>query len=430
MTVSGGDIIAFAKKYLGTPYEWGGNSLSSGVDCSGLVQQVYKKFGINVSRTTYDQIGEGKAVKMNQLQPGDMVFFDTNPKVSGPDHVGLYIGGGKFIHAPRPGSSVKISDLGDNYYAPIFMGGRRVSGIEGGGVSDWGDSGPEGNPKLAPEELAASYGWAYGFLQAIPELKKLFTSAVSETWSADMFTAKLRDTKWYQENSDVMRKATAEKTTDPATYNAKLEAAKIQIRVIAAQMGAIIPEGKLDSISESAMITGMDDALIKDTLGQYVEFVNGTLNGQAGAFERNMYDFAYQQGIDLNRDTVKTQAQLVARGIATEQDFKAQIVKQASSTYPNYAAQLEAGQTMMQIANPYIQLMSKDLELPTAQLNLKDPLIRQALNGVNKDGKPVGMDAVTFRTLIRNDPRWASTDNARNDTMTQGLKILKDMGLR
>ncbi|QIA28808.1 hypothetical protein [Streptomyces phage JXY1] len=100
MAVNGADIADWAKQWTGTPYVWGGNSLSGGVDCSGLVQQVYKHFGINVSRTTYSQIGEGKAVGMNELQAGDMVFFDTNPGVKGPDHVGIYLGGGKMIHAP------------------------------------------------------------------------------------------------------------------------------------------------------------------------------------------------------------------------------------------------------------------------------------------------------------------------------------------
>jgi hypothetical protein len=74
--------------------------------------------------------------------------------------------------------------------------------------------------------------------------------------------------------------------------------------------------------------------------------------------------------------------------------------------------------------------MAEDLELPLNKINLKDQMIRQALNGVNKEGKPVGMDQVTFRNMLRQDPRWAKTKKASNDVMKAGLQVLTDMGLR
>jgi len=431
MAVNGADIVKFAQKYLGTPYVWGGDSLTQGVDCSGLVQQVYKNFGLNVGRTTFTQIGEGKAVGQSELQAGDMIFFDTDKSTAGPDHVGIYIGNGKFIHAPRPGKSVEIADMRSGYYQKLFMGGRRISGIEGGGQATPGDSDSfGGQPKLSPEELAASYGWAYGFLNSIPEVKGVFEQAVENTWSSDMFSAKLRDTKWFQENSSTMRKAALEKQTDPATWAAKAGATKIQIQMIAAQMGAVIPGGQLDKIADQALTMGMDEASLKNILGGYVTFTDkGTLTGQAGMFEKTMREYAYQQGIDTNSQFIKERAQLVARGIATEQDFKSEMTLQASSAYPAYAKQLQAGTTMMQIANPYIQMMAKDLEIPVTSINLKDNMIRQALNGVNQAGQPVGMDQSTFQGLIRQDPRWAQTQGAQSSVMKAGMQVLKSMGM-
>lgn len=424
--------MAFAQKYLGTPYVWGGNNLKTGVDCSGLVQQVYQNFGLNVSRTTYTQIGEGKAVGMNQLQAGDMIFFDTQKGTKGPDHVGIYIGNGKFIHAPRPGKSVEIADMRSGYYQGIFMGGRRINGIQGGGQAEAGDSdimGPQ--PKLSPEELAASYGWASSFLNSIPEVKAVFEQAVEGTWSADMFQAKLRDTKWFKETSGPARKAAAEKATDPATWAAKAGAAKLQLQLLAAQMGAIIPSGQLDKITDQVLTLGLDESGIKNILGGYVTFTDKqTLRGQAGMFEKSMNEFAYSQGIELNRETLKNQAQLIARGLATEQDFKSQVVDQAISTYPGYTEQLKSGVTMLQIASPYIQMMAEDLELPLTSLNLKDPLIKQALNGVDQQGKPVGLDQVSFRNLIRQDPRWNQSTKTQDNVMKVGLQVLKDMGVR
>ncbi len=429
MAVNGAELADWAKQWTGTQYVWGGNSLSGGIDCSGLVQQVYKHFGINVSRTTYSQIGEGKAVGMNDLQAGDMVFFDTNPGVKGPDHVGIYLGGGKMIHAPRPGKSVEIVSLTSGYYQNAFMGGRRVSGIQGGGkAEDWD---PTDTKKLSPEELAASYGWAYSFLKGNKDLKGLFDSAVSESWTPEKFQAKLRNTEWWKTNSDSMRKAAMEKSTDPATWEAKLNASKIQLQQLAATMGAAIPSSKLSKIAEQALKTGLDEAGLRNILGQYVTFQkNGsTLNGEAGQYEHNIREFAYNNGVTLDKQTIKNQAQLIGRGMATEQDFKSQIVNQAVSMYPSYKAQLEAGQTMADIASPYLQTMSEDLDLPVQSIKLTDPLIKQALNGLDKQSKPIGMDQVTFRNQLRSDPRWGKTKGAQDSVMTTGLKVLRDMGM-
>lgn len=429
MAVNGADIADWATQWTGTPYVWGGNSLSKGVDCSGLVQQVYKHFGINVSRTTYSQIGEGKGVGMNELQAGDMVFFDTNPGVKGPDHVGIYLGGGKMIHAPRPGKAVEIVSITNGYYQNAFMGGRRVSGIQGGGRS--GDWDPTDTKKLSPEELAASYGWAYGFLKGNKELRGLFDDAVDGSWSPDKFQAKLRNTKWWKENSATMRKAALEKSTDPATWEAKLAAVKVQVQQLAAEIGASIPGSKLGKISEQVLKTGLDEAGLRNVLGQYVQFQkNGsTLNGEAGQYEASIRQFAYANGVSLDKQTIKNQAQLIVRGMATEQDFKSQIVNQAASMFPSYRQQLEAGQSMLDIASPYIQTMAEDLDIPVSSIRLTDPLIKQALNGTNSQGKPVGMDQVTFQNQLRNDPRWGKTQKAQNAIMTVGMRVLKDMGM-
>lgn len=429
MAINGAELAEWGKQWVGTPYQWGGNSLSKGVDCSGLVQQIYKHFGINISRTTYSQIGEGKGVGMNELQAGDLVFFDFNPNVKGPEHVGIYLGNGKMLHAPRPGKNVEVVDMTNGYYQNAFMGGRRVSGVQGGGKA--GDWSPNDTKKLSPEELAADYGWAYGFLKSNKELRGLFDQAVDETWSNEKFQAKLRDTDWWKKNSNTMRKAQAEKETDPATYNAKVAAAKVQVQQMAAEMGAAIPPNKLGKLAEQVITTGLDEAGLKNILGEYIKFQdNGsTLNGMAGQYEHMIRNFAYMNGVSLDKQTIKNQAQLIGRGMATEQDFKNQIVNQAVSTYPGYKTQLEAGQTMMDIASPYIQQMADDLEIPYTQISLSDPLIKRALNGVNQQGKPVGMDIGTFESQIRNDPRWGQTSKTQNAVMSTGLKVLKDMGM-
>lgn len=431
MAVSGQDIVNYLKQFIGTPYQWGGNSLTSGVDCSGMVQQAYQHFGLSVARTTYDQIGQGKAIGMSDLAPGDMIFFDTDKGSAGPDHVGIYIGGGKFIHAPRPGKGIEIDDLKSGYYQDLFMGGRRISGIQGGGPNNDQDlSGTELSARLSPEELASEYGFAYSFLKSVPDVAKVFDDYVKNNLSKEAFQAELRGTKWWQENSDTMRKAQAMKSTDPATYEANLQATQVLVEQTAAKIGASIPPKKLKSIAEKAFATGMDEGQLANVLGGYIKFIGGTLKGEAGQYENSIKSYAATQGVTLDDQSVKNQAALIGRKLATEADFKNQIMQQAVSAYPGYKQQLEAGQTMQDIANPYVQIMAQELELPPSDVKLTDPLIRSALNGVNKDGKPTGMDQTTFLQRVKNDPRWSQTQNAQDDVMKTGLSVLKSMGLR
>lgn len=116
-------IIATAKKYIGVPYVWGGES-PSGFDCSGLVQYVFQVHGIRLNRTTDTQYKHGTYVSKSNLKPGDLVFFQNTYR-AGISHVGIYIGNGKFIHASSS-KGVTISDLSSSYYTAHYYGARRV----------------------------------------------------------------------------------------------------------------------------------------------------------------------------------------------------------------------------------------------------------------------------------------------------------------
>lgn len=119
---TGAAIVQTARKYLGVPYQWGGTNPKTGLDCSGLLQLVAKQNGINIPRTTYQQFKTGTPISKNQLQPGDAVFFE--PGSSGPGHVGIYIGGGKYLDAPHTGTVVQIQSLAAN---PTYVGARRFT---------------------------------------------------------------------------------------------------------------------------------------------------------------------------------------------------------------------------------------------------------------------------------------------------------------
>ena len=124
-SATGSRIASYAQQFIGNPYRYGGNSLTSGIDCSGFTQQIMAKFGYSISRTSSSQAGEGRAVSTSNLRAGDLVFYGNGGSIN---HVAVYIGGGQVVHAsnsaPYPRGGIKISNV--NYRTPICA--RRIIG--------------------------------------------------------------------------------------------------------------------------------------------------------------------------------------------------------------------------------------------------------------------------------------------------------------
>jgi cell wall-associated NlpC family hydrolase len=123
---TGERAVRIAEQYLGVPYRWGGADPIGGFDCSGFTMYVYAQLGIQLTHYTGSQFYEGMRVPPSRLLPGDLIFF--HPTAGGPQHEGIYIGGGRFIHAPHTGDVVKISSLAEPGYAFGFAGAARPWG--------------------------------------------------------------------------------------------------------------------------------------------------------------------------------------------------------------------------------------------------------------------------------------------------------------
>jgi cell wall-associated NlpC family hydrolase len=113
-------VVYYARKFIGTPYSWGGSSPRTGFDCSGFVSYVYEHFGISLPHSSYGQLSRGRRVLRKYLKPGDLVFFD------GGGHVGIYVGGNRLIDAPHSGSVVHISTMTD-WYSYDYYDARRLA---------------------------------------------------------------------------------------------------------------------------------------------------------------------------------------------------------------------------------------------------------------------------------------------------------------
>lgn len=116
-------IVKTARRYVGVPYRWGGESPRTGFDCSGFTMVVYRLNGLDLPRSSRQQWKVGKQIQHNQLQKGDLVFFATAGK-GRVSHVGIYTGEGRFLHAPRRGSRIKTSSLTSQYFRTRYVGAR------------------------------------------------------------------------------------------------------------------------------------------------------------------------------------------------------------------------------------------------------------------------------------------------------------------
>lgn len=125
MAGKAGDVVVGALNMIGVRYRWGGNSPDSGLDCSGFVRYVFQDtLGLALPRRAEEMSRVGEKVRMSELKPGDLVFFNTMRRTF--SHVGIYIGDNKFVHSPSTGSTIRVDDLDDGYWEKRFTGARRV----------------------------------------------------------------------------------------------------------------------------------------------------------------------------------------------------------------------------------------------------------------------------------------------------------------
>ncbi|MDR3581218.1 MAG: NlpC/P60 family protein [Oryzomonas sp.] len=112
-----------AERFVGIPYRWGGENVVDGMDCSGFVRAVYNLCGLSIPRNSRDQYKAGDPVLKDALRDGDLVFFGSS--ADSINHVGIYVGNGKFVHAPRRGEDIRLSGVDESYFEKRFIGARR-----------------------------------------------------------------------------------------------------------------------------------------------------------------------------------------------------------------------------------------------------------------------------------------------------------------
>ncbi len=150
------ELVVTAMSFLDVPYRRGGNNAETGFDCSGFVRAMYEQsVGLLLPRRAEQQAAATQRIDKSDLQPGDLVFFNTLRRTF--SHVGIYVGEGKFIHSPKPGAQVRVESMGVSYWASRFDGARRVTSAsaEPAGASAPVQAAPQALP-AAPAQRPAT----------------------------------------------------------------------------------------------------------------------------------------------------------------------------------------------------------------------------------------------------------------------------------
>jgi hypothetical protein len=285
-------------------------------------------------------------------------------------------------------------------------------------------------PDISNSELAESYGFALSFLKSNKELRHKFDLAVKHSWTPEKFIAEIKGTHWFKKNGEAARNYQLLKKSDPGTWRQKRNNTYAQIKDAAAQLGAVMSSKTLSRVTENALQFGWNDAQIRDTLAQYVHATNGVYKGAAGNDIQTMKTAAYKNGIKLSKATEESWAQSIAKGNNTADYYVNHIRTMAKTLAPAFAAQLDAGIDLQDIASPYIESKAKILEIDPAQVDLFDKDIRSALSGQTQDGKPSSKTLWQFEQDMRKDPRWLKTQNAQDSVSSVAKKILSDFGFQ
>lgn len=292
----------------------------------------------------------------------------------------------------------------------------------------------EAETKRSREELAEAYGFVDTLFDSNPELKKKFNEAVKNQWTTEKFQAELRDTKWWKTHSQSERKYLTDRYGDPATAKQNLQQAYVHVRQLAAQLGiAETPSllKKMNTWAYNAVAKGWQDAQLRNEIGKFISFGGDKWEGEAGEVQQKLHEYAYSMGVTMSKNWYDSNSRNVVRGIAAVQDYESQIRKQAKATYGQWAKQIDGGQTVADLASPYIQSMATILELPAGSVNLQSNTIKKALQG--KD-KTTGANIVTplwqFENDLRSDPRWKKTKNAQDSMMQIAHQVLSDFGVK
>lgn len=285
-----------------------------------------------------------------------------------------------------------------------------------------------------------SYGYVTALADSVPEIKALLDKAKKAKWDVQRFTDALQTTHWWKKYSDSAKQMVALRASDPAEYKQRMAQAEAHVKQMSAQMGVSLTGKQIKAQATADLFQALDDTTLAMNIGSLYTTMPQSGGGTAVQYEQQLKQMAASYGLPVTQqwlDSHIKQSLMTGTGLEGAQT---DLVNQAKSAYPTLAKLIDSGQTVQQIAQPYVAQMAQTLELDPSTINLSDPKIQQALTGQvqapNISGLPHGVEAFRaqnptgpkgaagstdpqpmtlydFQKQLKNDPRWGRTDNAK-----------------
>lgn len=298
-------------------------------------------------------------------------------------------------------------------------------------------------PTPTPEDIRAQYGFVAMLAQSVPEIGGLMQRAVSEKWTPERFQMAVASTNWWRATPAPARQWLTTQIADPATATRMMQTGGDQVDTIARDLGLeFVSPQRAQIVWLNAKLAGYDDELLEEyAINDLVFFGGGKgampTTGKYGALmsEARQYaaDFGYTSN-DLDREIFRT---LIGPGHAKRPSvetagltWKNKMISYAKSRYAAFADRFDQGETVMDIAKPYMDVYSQTLEVNPQDVSLDDKYIQRWLQGKSEAGKPPAAVAVwQAQEELRKDARWQYTRNAWESTADVVNSVGKAFGM-
>lgn len=287
---------------------------------------------------------------------------------------------------------------------------------------------------ISTEEALSSYGFVYTLANSVPDLKGILDDAIQHGWTPERLTATIQSSNWYRQNADTTRNLIQLQTTDPASYNRNVANAVNLIQLKAMALGRSLDNATaqrlaLQTLTENA---SWDDQRVTQLVSANTGLLhgeNGALASTAAQLANHMTTVAQNYGVAYSQGWLEQWVTSIEAGSNTLDSWEATMRARAKAAYPQFANQIDAGQTLRDIADPYIAQMAQTLEIPETQVTLKDSYIQKALSQTGQDGTTQSsMPMWRFQRTLKDDPRYDRTQQAKDDAFSALNKIGKDWG--
>lgn len=281
------------------------------------------------------------------------------------------------------------------------------------------------------ETLQALFGYTEQQINLDPEIRALFDQAVAEQWSGEtgkaIFQNRLQQTNWWKANSAPMRDYLFAKANQGADWNQLVVDSEEAVRQEAMAMGVELDPESVKSLTERSMMYGWYKPEKKFELRRAMSQSGITGGGDIGQVSDSLRQLSTQMGVNYSTDWYTAAGKSVASKLTDANYWANQIKERAASQFPMFKDQIMAGQSVRNIASPFMTMMAEEWEIPEGQIQVTDPTILRAIGG---QGGNQMMNLSDFQRMLRRDPRWMNTDKAQNEITGVASAVMQMFGLR